>query len=127
MIKELKILYLSGANREEKIIELLKKGSFKTSFLVLKAFGEVQKQLQGFSPDVVLADHFESGNFSAEQGKIIHEMAPAASMFLLTDFESEHSALQFLDQGIQDYFFFDRPARLLFSLENLVKNELDDQ
>ena len=123
MIKELKILYLSSSNREEKMIELLKQGGFKSSVLVLKVFEELQKQLEGFSPHVVLIEHLEHRNFSAEQARIIRELAPAASIMLLINPESENSALQLLDLGIQDYFFYDRPARLLFKL----KNELNDR
>jgi len=126
---KIKILHLEDTPSDvEHIHRVLKKGMLDFEAVVVDSKSEFTKELNEFSPDLIISDHSLPSFSSLEALEIIRGNGSKVPFILVTGAVSEEFAAQIIKKGADDYILKDHPQRLPKAIINAIeKSRLDKQ
>ncbi|WP_324719473.1 PAS domain S-box protein [Salinimicrobium sp. HB62] len=106
---------------DETLPLFLKGGEIAFERLVVDTIIAFQELVQEELPDVVLIDHTPQFNYSSAALEVLGDQRFDLPVILLIDPSLEEEALNLFKQGVDDYIFLDRPARLPICIRKITK------
>lgn len=123
MRKPLKILLLEDSKIDAELIQrLLEKEISPCLFKLAMTKTKFLKELDEFSPDVILSDNSLPRFNATEALKIVHQRGLHIPFILITGVVSEEYAAGIIKQGADDYILKDRMTRLPGSIDTALRN-----
>ena len=118
-----KVLHLASAETAEFefLTAKLEVGGKKPEWIQVSTFKKFMDLLQTGIPDVILVDHTSKFNYISQVIDVLGGKGLDLPLILLIDTDSESEAIDLFSQGVDDYVFLDRPARLPMSIRKIIK------
>ncbi len=119
--KPLRILIIEDVPTDaELVVRELKKGGLKFTSKLVDNEKALRKELDDFSPDLILSDYSMPQFTGLDALKIVLELQPEIPFILVTGTLSEETAVDCIKAGAWDYVIKDRLSRLVTAVNEAI-------
>jgi DNA-binding NtrC family response regulator len=122
--RELKILILEDVPLDAVLLEReLRSAGIVFTSLRVETRDAFVKQLDDFSPDLILSDYMMPQFTGMEALNIVKERSPATPVIIVTGSMNEETAVQCMKSGASDYVIKEHLARVGMAVKAVLENK----